>query len=66
MVFEKGDVGSALYVVVEGKVRVTSQDRVLVELGPRDIFGEMAALDTEPRSEVVILDTIGELGAWWG
>jgi signal-transduction protein with cAMP-binding, CBS, and nucleotidyltransferase domain len=52
-VFEKGDVGSALYVVVEGKVRVTSQDRVLVELGPRDIFGEMAALDTEPRSATV-------------
>jgi hypothetical protein len=53
VVFEKGDVGSALYVVVEGKVRVTSQDRVLVELGPRDIFGEMAALDTEPRSATV-------------
>ena len=53
IVFHKGDVGSALYVVVEGKVRVTSQDRVLVELGPRDIFGEMAALDTEPRSATV-------------
>jgi HEAT repeat protein len=53
VVFRKGDVGSALYVVVEGRVRVTSQDRVLVELGPRDIFGEMAALDTEPRSATV-------------
>jgi len=53
VVFRKGDVGSALYVVVEGHVRVTSQDRVLVELGPRDIFGEMAALDTEPRSATV-------------
>ncbi|HET6896860.1 MAG TPA: cyclic nucleotide-binding domain-containing protein, partial [Vicinamibacteria bacterium] len=53
VVFHKGDVGSALYVVVEGRVRVTSQDRVLVELGPRDIFGEMAALDTEPRSATV-------------
>ncbi len=53
VVFRKGDVGSALYVVVEGRVRVTSQDRILVELGPRDIFGEMAALDTEPRSATV-------------
>ena len=26
---------------------------MLVELGPRDIFGEMAALDTEPRSATV-------------
>jgi AAA family ATP:ADP antiporter len=52
-VFQKGDVGTALYIVVEGRVRVTSQDRVLAELGPRDIFGEMAALDPEPRSASV-------------
>ena len=49
-IFEKGDMGSAMYIVVEGRVRVHNQDRTLRELGPRDIFGEMAALDPEPRS----------------
>ncbi len=52
-IFRKGDPGSALYVVVDGRVRVTSQEHVLGELGPRDIFGEMAALDPEPRSATV-------------
>jgi AAA family ATP:ADP antiporter len=52
-VFEKGDMGSAMYIVVEGRVRVHSEERMLRELGPRDIFGEMAALDPEPRSASV-------------
>ena len=49
-IFEKGDMGSALYIVIDGRVRVHSGDKTLRELGDRDIFGEMAALDPEPRS----------------
>lgn len=52
-VFEKGDMGTAMYVVVEGHVRVHDGDRTLRELGSREIFGEMAALDPEPRSASV-------------
>lgn len=52
-VFEKGDMGSALYIVVDGTVRVSNEGRVLRDLGPREIFGEMAALDPEPRSASV-------------
>jgi CRP-like cAMP-binding protein len=52
-IFDKGDMGSALYVVIDGRVRVHDGDRTLRELGPRDIFGEMAALDPEPRSASV-------------
>jgi CRP-like cAMP-binding protein len=42
-----------MYIVVDGRVRVHSEERTLRELGPRDIFGEMAALDPEPRSASV-------------
>ncbi len=49
-IFEKGDMGSALFIVIDGRVRVHSGDKTLRELGDRDIFGEMAALDPEPRS----------------
>ena len=53
MVFERGDMGAALYIVIEGNVRVTSPSGLNVELGAREIFGEMAALDPEPRSATV-------------
>jgi CRP-like cAMP-binding protein len=48
-VIEKGDPGDSMYVIVEGKVRVYDGERTIVELGPRDIFGELALLDPEPR-----------------
>ena len=52
-VFHKGDLGDSLYIVAEGRLRVYDGDRVLNDLGKRDVFGEMAALDPEPRSATV-------------
>jgi CRP/FNR family transcriptional regulator, cyclic AMP receptor protein len=52
-VFAMGDPGDALYLIVEGKVKVHRDDRELVRLGERDVFGEMAVLDSEPRSASV-------------
>src|SRR5215471_1110444 len=48
-IFEKGDTGSSLYIVVEGAVRVHDGDRTIATLGPGEVFGELAALDPEPR-----------------
>ena len=45
--------GDALYLVIDGKVRVHKQDRVIAELGERECFGEMAILDAAPRSATV-------------
>lgn len=52
-VFAEGEAGDALYLVVDGKVRVHKQDRVIAELGERECFGEMAILDAAPRSATV-------------
>lgn len=49
-VFAEGEPGDALYLVIEGAVRVHKGDRLLAVLGVRDVFGEMAVLDAEPRS----------------
>jgi CRP-like cAMP-binding protein len=49
MIIEKGDIGSSLYVIIDGWVRVHEGERTITELGERDIFGELAALDPEPR-----------------
>lgn len=47
--FEKGDQGDCMYIIVNGRVRVHDDGRLLNELGERDVFGEMAVLDAEPR-----------------
>jgi CRP-like cAMP-binding protein len=52
-IFEQGDVGDALYIVVEGSVRVHRGGRTLTIIEPYGVFGEMAALDPEPRSATV-------------
>ena len=52
-IFAEGEAGDALYLVLDGKVRVHQQDRVIAELGERECFGEMAILDASPRSATV-------------
>jgi CRP-like cAMP-binding protein len=51
--FEKGERGDSMYVIVSGKVRVHDGSRTVAELGERQVFGEMALLDPEPRSASV-------------
>lgn len=51
--FEKGDLGTCMYIIVEGSVRAHDGPRVLNQLGPGDVVGEMAALDPQPRSASV-------------
>jgi hypothetical protein len=51
--FSKGDTGAALYIVVQGKVRVHEGPRVIAELGEGEVVGELAAIDPEPRMAAV-------------
>ena len=56
-VFTEGEPGDALYLVVEGSVKVHRGDKLLAQLAERDVFGEMAVLDSEPRSaSVTVVD----------
>jgi HEAT repeat protein len=48
-IFEKGDVGDCMYIVVDGEVRVHDGERTLNHMREGDVFGEMAILDAEPR-----------------
>ncbi len=53
-VFHEGEKGTSLFVLVTGKLEIRStadgEERVLVEMNPGDCFGEMAIIDSEPRS----------------
>jgi CRP-like cAMP-binding protein len=61
IIFEKGDMGASMYIVVDGLVRVHDGDMTLNTLGARSVFGEMAALDPEPRSASVTAETATRL-----
>ena len=49
----EGEPGECLYIVIEGEVRVHSNERTILILGPGKIVGELALLDPEPRSASV-------------
>jgi CPA2 family monovalent cation:H+ antiporter-2 len=56
-IFRAGDRADALYFVAEGSVEVELPDETHVELGPGDVFGEMALLSGRRRSaDVVAVD----------
>lgn len=59
-IMEKGDKGTAMYIILDGQVRIHDEDLTLKHLGKGDVFGEMAALDSEVRSASVTaeVDTI--------
>ena len=49
-IFHEGDPGDTLYFVIDGKVRIFTRNEELAVLGDRQVFGEMALLDSQPRS----------------
>jgi len=53
MIFNKGEPGDSMYIIVSGKVRVHDGERTLNQLKDRDVFGEMALLDPAPRAASV-------------
>ena len=65
VVFEEGDPGRALFVVVEGSVEITRATAqgayVLNTLGPGDAFGELALIDDFPRSATARVAAPGRL-----
>ena len=53
LIVRQGDLGNSMYIVANGKVRVFERDKELGILGSRAVFGELAALDPEPRAASV-------------
>lgn len=59
--FNRGDVGLALYVIEKGSVRVHDGDLVLNRLGPGEVFGEIAGLGGMERTASVTAEADLEL-----
>lgn len=49
-IFKEGDLGRCMYIIIEGKVLIHLGNNNIARLGARNVFGEMAILDRQPRS----------------
>ncbi len=52
-IFEQGEQGESMYIIVEGEVEARDGERVFTRMGERQVFGEMALLDGEPRTATI-------------
>mgnify|MGYP001579473431 CR=1 FL=1 len=50
VILNQGELGNSMYILASGKVRFFDGDKELDVVGGRAVFGELAALDPEPRS----------------
>jgi CRP-like cAMP-binding protein len=53
-IFLEEDPGENMFVVIEGKVNIVTYGSVLENIGMHGIFGEMALIDSAPRSAAAI------------
>ena len=59
IIFKAGDPGDALYIIWEGTIEVLKPgteeepEEMVSELGPQEIFGEMALFENLPRSAAI-------------
>ena len=58
-IFEAGASGTEMYGIVDGEVEVRLPNGAVRKLGPDETFGEMAIIDSSPRSgtAVAVADT---------
>jgi len=61
MIFNQGDAGEVMYVVVEGQVELFVDNEVVERVGPDGVLGELALIDAAPRSATAIASTDCEL-----
>ncbi len=59
--FEKGDPGTSMYVIVEGEIAVHDEGRLIATLRPGEILGELALLTSEARSTSISAKTPARL-----
>jgi hypothetical protein len=52
-IVKKGDIGTCMFIIYSGRVKVHDGDLIYTEFKNGDFFGELSLLDTEPRSASV-------------
>lgn len=68
VVFREGDAGDRLFVILDGKVKITraaadGRENVLSVLGPAEMFGELSLFDPGPRTATATAVTASTLAS---
>ena len=53
-VITQGELGTSMYIVISGEVEVQIDGKKIMTLGEKEVFGELSALDPEPRAATVV------------
>lgn len=53
VIVREGETGDSLYIIVDGKVEVVDDNRILNQLEARAVFGELSMLDSSPRTATI-------------
>lgn len=56
VIAREGEIGSGLFIIGKGTVRVMRDGRPIARLGAGDFFGELSVLDGAPRNATVVAD----------
>lgn len=56
-IFTEGDPGNVMYSVIEGKVEIRTNDKIVYTVDQGEVFGEMALIDDKPRSATAVAKT---------
>src|SRR5215468_9182367 len=59
--FQEGDEGDKMYVLLEGEIDIFLGDFVFETAGPGSLIGEMALIDDSPRTAHVVAKTPAKL-----
>jgi CRP/FNR family transcriptional regulator, cyclic AMP receptor protein len=54
---EEGRLGETLFVVIQGKAKITRRGRRVGSVVPGDFFGELSTIDGGPRTATVVAET---------
>jgi CRP-like cAMP-binding protein len=57
VIMREGQAGVLMYVVLEGRVAVTIQGKLVERVGPGGVFGEMALVERTPRLASAVAET---------
>ena len=48
-IYQEGQISDAMYLIIEGKVRLHKNKREVMTAGPKQVFGTWALFDDQPR-----------------
>ncbi|MCI0427466.1 MAG: cyclic nucleotide-binding domain-containing protein [Nitrospiraceae bacterium] len=57
IIFSEGQPGEVMYVILEGEVDIQACGKLIETIHAGDMFGEMALVDSEPRSAKTVART---------